>query len=519
MEISLIVNAPITDCYGLNLLATQLKRLEHHNLNVRMFYLFHDFQNDYSRQVLDQLTGLCKNSDLVGISLLSSAFKNTVQILDRFRKTIDCPIVLGGKHPTIDPDGCIELADMVCLGEGEDSFYSLVENIIAAKPYNDIEGLWVRENGIVHKNPLRPMVHDLDSYLFPDYSLDNKYVLDRDLDRIRPLDLKDLNPMREWYPTLITRGCPNFCTFCTNSQDKRLRTMRSRSVDNVIQEVKQHLTFMPDTKRIFFRDDCITAMPMHFIEELSQKWKKEINLPCSCSGVIANSPQFREKLELLAGSGFISVKMGIQSGCERVRRKVFARVWETDDVIMNATRTLHDTFLKSKNKTKINYYMITDNPYETEDELVQSIRFTSRLRRPFSLSLFSLNFYPGTVLFDWAIRDGILENKNDALQDTIMVLHNTYLNKVFLLLRHLEIHPWIIYIMTIRKIYNLKAYQWIFNGLYKYFFNTDIPSREIKPANLRDGKKGPIKLSRVPKKLLWLAIKQTFRLTHRLTVK
>jgi anaerobic magnesium-protoporphyrin IX monomethyl ester cyclase len=519
MEISLIVNAPITDCYGLNLLATQLKRLEHRNLNVRMFYLFHDFQKNYSSQVMDQLTDLCKNSDLIGISLLSSAFNNTVQIIDGFRKKIDCPVVLGGKHPTIDPEGCIELANMVCLGEGEDTFYALVENIIAAKPYKNLEGLWVRENGIVKKNPLRPMVSDLDAYLFPDYTLDNKYVLDSGLDKIRPIELKDLNPMREWYPTLITRGCPNFCTFCTNSQDKRLRVMRSRSADNVIQEVKQHLTFMPDTKRIFFRDDCITAMPIGFIEEFSQKWKREINLPCSCSGVIANSHQFKEKLELLADSGFISVKMGIQSGCERVRRKVFARVWETDDVIINATRILQNIFSRSKNKTKINYYMITDNPYETEDELVKSIRFTSRLRRPFSLSLFSLNFYPGTVLFNWAIRDGLLKNKKDALQDTIMVLHNTYLNKVFLLLRHLEIHPWVIYIMTIKKIYNHKTYQWMFNGLYKYFFNTDVPSREIKPASLRDGKNKPIKISRVPKKLLWLAIKRAFRLTHRLTVK
>jgi len=77
--------------------------------------------------------------------------------------------------------------------------------------------------------------------------------------------------------------------------------------------------------------------------------------------------------------------------------------------------------------------MITDNPYETEKELVQSIRFTSRFLRPFSLSLYSLNFYPGTILYNWAMRDKILtqEHKERILQESIMVYQNTYLNKVF----------------------------------------------------------------------------------------
>ena len=104
---------------------------------------------------------------------------------------------------------------------------------------------------------------------------------------------------------------------------------------------------------------------------------------------------FEEKIKLLTDAGFTGLKMGIQSGCERVRRFVFARVGETDEVIMKAARILRK-WAHGKNC----YYMITDNPYESEEELVQSIRFTSRVPRPFSLSLYSLNFYPGTAIYN-----------------------------------------------------------------------------------------------------------------------
>ncbi|MFC1678236.1 B12-binding domain-containing radical SAM protein [Patescibacteria group bacterium] len=514
MKVSLIVSANITDSYGFNVLAAQLKNIKDVKIELQLIYIFYDFNKHYPQQVVDDLVALCAKSDLIGISLLSSALKNSIQISGALRKNIDCPIIWGGKHPTADPEECIKHADIVALSEGEDTLLEVVKNIHSNKPLNKIQGTWVKGGGVITKNELRPLETNLDRFSPPDYSIADKYVLDKKTLRIRLLQYEDLLGLQKWYPTMITRGCPNCCTFCSNSADIRLRTMRSRSPENVILEVKGFLEQYPNTKRIFFRDDCLSAMPLEFIKNFSKQWKEKVGLPCSCSGVIADSPNFEEKIELLVDAGFTSFKMGIQSGNERVRRFVFARVGETDQVMKDATRVLG-----RKHIGGTNYYMITDNPYEEERELAESIRFTSRIPRPFSLSLFSLNFYPGTVLYNRAIKDKII-NKEDALQESTMIMKNTYLNKVFLSLRYFAIPPFMIDLMTNKTIYSSKIYIWIYNKIFHFIFLSDTPHRRIKIPRLKRIVKdlvinGNFSIFEPIRWLAWVLLNNLFNLHHK----
>jgi radical SAM superfamily enzyme YgiQ (UPF0313 family) len=509
MLVSLIISAEITDCYGFNVLAAQLKRLP--NVEVQLFYLYHKFNEHYPEKTVADLVHLCKASDLVGISLLSSGYRNAIQITQALKSKTDCPVVWGGKHPTIAPEDCLEYADMVGLSEGEDTFFELVEKLESGKPVEEIEGLWVRRGEAIVKNPLRPIEVNLDKYLFPDYSLENKYILDKENLRIRAAQDSDLDNMRAWYPTMITRGCPNVCTFCTNSVDRRLRGMRSRSIGNVIDEVQGFLSVHPSTKRIFFRDDCLSAMPLDFIEEFSDRWKREVGLPCSCSGVIATSEDFEKKIAVLTNGGFTNFKMGIQSGCERVRRKVFARIGETNEVVNKAVSALH-----SLCTGRINYYMITDNPYETEEELAESIRFTSRLPRPFSLSLFSLNYYPGTAIYNKAIKDNIITDKESTLLESTMDFENTYLNKVFILLKYFELPPLLVKFMTRKETYSRKNYKKLFSAFFRFLTQQDVPNRWIKLPSMRKDK---FTLRNVTRWLVWRTSRRVFQFYHRVVVR
>lgn len=513
MLISLIISAEVVDSYGFNVLASQLKKTYGSKIKLQLFYIFHKFNEYYPQPVIDDLVSLCKGSDLIGISLLSSAYRNSIQITRAIREKINCPVIWGGKHPTISPEDCLEHADVICVGEGEDALSELIEKMNSNKDLTDIHGLWFKKNGSIVKNELRPPETNLDRFAYPDYSLNDKFILDTQRMRIRPLERKDLVSM-SWYPTMITRGCPNFCTFCINSVDKRLRKMRSRSVDNVIREIKEFLSLYPEIKSVFFRDDCLSAMPLEYIKEFTSRYKEEVNLPCSLSGIIATSPDFETKVELLTKAGFIHFKMGIQSGCERVRRKVFARIGEYDHVIKKA-----DSILHLISSGEISYYMITDNPYETEKELAKSIRFTSRLVRPFKLSLYSLNFYPGTSIYNMALRDGLLKDQEKALLKSTMEFNNTYLNKVFFTLRLLEIPPFLIYFMTHRNIYTNPLYKKCFNSLFRYFFQTNEPTRRIGEPKGGFFLFKQLKLSKFMRWYLWRFIKLSCQFLHRGLIK
>jgi radical SAM superfamily enzyme YgiQ (UPF0313 family) len=133
--------------------------------------------------------------------------------------------VFGGPHPTYFPEFVEEPGvDAICIGEGEGAILDLVEALEAGRPLSGIEDWWFKGNGRVERNPVRPLVNNLDLLPFPDREL---------------LFEKDAFTRQSGIKHFITsRGCPYDCTYCFNhalaniyrGKGKRLRQM---SVDRV----------------------------------------------------------------------------------------------------------------------------------------------------------------------------------------------------------------------------------------------------------------------------------------------
>ena len=61
--------------------------------------------------------------------------------------------------------------DVVCVGEGEYALRDLVERLERGEDYADIPNLWVRRDEQVIRNPLRPLIADLDELPYVDREL------------------------------------------------------------------------------------------------------------------------------------------------------------------------------------------------------------------------------------------------------------------------------------------------------------------------------------------------------------
>ena len=72
-----------------------------------------------------------------------------------------------------------------------------------------------------------------------------------------------LNPFVSFY---TSRGCPALCTFCMWPQTISGHAWRTRSVDNVVEEVKRALAHFPQMKEIFFDDDTFNIRKDRVIE-------------------------------------------------------------------------------------------------------------------------------------------------------------------------------------------------------------------------------------------------------------
>ncbi len=140
--------------------------------------------------------------DLVGFSVMSTAFHECLD-LSRFAKKKGCLTIWGGSHPTVDPEFTIqqEPIDMVCIGEGEHAFLELLAGLEDGMEVTRVENIWVKRNGKVYRNPVRPLIRDLDQLSWPDRSLLDPALLDL---RVRGANF------------ITGRGCPYKCSYCTN---------------------------------------------------------------------------------------------------------------------------------------------------------------------------------------------------------------------------------------------------------------------------------------------------------------
>src|SRR6185436_11478665 len=58
------------------------------------------------------------NPDLIGFSLTSLPLTPAVEVTAKLKQFFDVPIIWGGSGPTLEPERCIEHADMLCINEG-----------------------------------------------------------------------------------------------------------------------------------------------------------------------------------------------------------------------------------------------------------------------------------------------------------------------------------------------------------------------------------------------------------------
>ncbi|MFH1229458.1 MAG: cobalamin-dependent protein, partial [Candidatus Aenigmatarchaeota archaeon] len=114
------------------------------------------------------------NLAFIGISVRTRYYKLVCRLTEIIKKNMSVPVVWGGIHPTIAPEKCIGHADIICIGEGEYAMKELAEKIERKEDYSGIKNLWVRKEGKIIKNEVRPLIEDLDSLPFTDFTDNHK---------------------------------------------------------------------------------------------------------------------------------------------------------------------------------------------------------------------------------------------------------------------------------------------------------------------------------------------------------
>ena len=110
------------------------------------------------------------NPGLVAVSLTSGLFALTQELVCHVAAEYKLPAVLGGIHPTLCPEESLAAEGVmaVCVGEGEYPMLELCAALDANREPAGIASLWFRRGEQIIRNPIRPLIENLDSLPFPD---------------------------------------------------------------------------------------------------------------------------------------------------------------------------------------------------------------------------------------------------------------------------------------------------------------------------------------------------------------
>lgn len=373
---------------------------------------FHDPITDKDINVLvKQLERL--NPSLIGIGLQSTHIKYGKDLTAKIKERFKVPIVWGGSHPTLDPEGCIRHTDIVCVGEGFDALVELSKNIMEGKPYERTKNLWINKNGKIVRNPSRPLMTNLDILPFASYTSENKiYIDDGCVQNDKNIDYFGFGftdtPRKTFHQTMTSFGCPMKCSFCINCLD--YDRFRRRSIDNVMGELVQAKRENRNLKMVFFWDN-IFAVNKKWCLEFSEKYREKINLPF----FTYSHPVFtdREVFVALRKAGWAVTVMGIQSGSYNLRKTLYSRN-ETNERVLEASQRLNElrTIKSCRRYFRIYYDYVKNNPLEGKKDLSESLDLFLKFPKGFIFQAFNLSFFPNYPITKYFLENEYISEKD-----------------------------------------------------------------------------------------------------------
>ena len=333
------------------------------------------------------------NPDLVGFSIMTSQLMSALEASTLLKKTRpSLPIVLGGAHISSTLEDTFSLTDrfdLAVYGEGEKTMVEIVQGMEKSSFPRCLEGIrgviYRNDNGVVVTAPPRPFIVDLDSLPRLDYDLVNiaKY-------RIPTMVGRYVISM------IITRGCPYHCTFC-DAPKTMGRKLRWRSVDKALDDIKfYHQKY--GTQNFVFKDSTFTANRKWVMKFCNAIIESGIKINWRCNARVDTVDE--ELIRLMKWAGCHIINFGVESGHSVILKNIRKEV--------NVAQVYYAHKLTRKYGIRTYSTFLVGSPGETDETMQTTIDFARRIRP--SLAMFFVAIaYPGTVMYDEAVEEGMVD--------------------------------------------------------------------------------------------------------------
>ncbi len=455
MKIALIDVNSFQPNSGSRLISALLKREGH---SVKLIFLLGSYGavKHYEDAEIEQLEDVLRDVDFVMISVYSEFAHLAINVTEFIRKRFPgLKIIWGGPHCIGAHEQCLQYADGVCYSEGDQAVIEIAERMKTGNNYYDVKSMAFRINGKNIINEPYPLLTDLDTLPYLDFDMKDHWYLHK---KLSPMTAEAMRKYSIQFAgragvlhLLTSRGCPHKCSYCINARFGDLykkSQIRYYSVDRLLNECEIFLKRFPFYNMIAFSDDDFLLRSTEQLQYFASEYKKRIGFPIM---IQATANAFNtEKLEILLDAELKAIKIGVESGSQRVVSEVYNRNIKVENTkkIVDQLRPLID-----QGRLYLALDFIGDNPYETKDDIILTYKYWLDLPyKRVQLYYNTLVFYPGAPLYKRALADGLIEsndmeyvhaasmsrsilryqkNYETLLCNIFIFLHHTKLRKIF----------------------------------------------------------------------------------------
>jgi len=382
---------------------------------------------------------LSEKWDLIGIGGLTSTYGRIKYLCKLIKKLNPQSIFIGGGGwSTYNPTEILQLIpelDMICIGEGEETFSELYDEISSSgkMDYEKINGLCLRDkNSFIFTQP-RALISDLDTVPLPLYD-----ILELDIYfRYSALPYsKESYMSKRRFSTVWERGCPRGCTFCSHNGMSRIDLQNIYGDGN--RKTGEELVRISDKENDTFQLPARWPSPEYAVNNIqvlkdrfnldffmavdenmtsNLKWTKEfckLYLDSGLSesvkwGTLGDAPSVAthpEIVQVMKDAGCTYISFGFESASDKVLNNDIKK-GQTRDHLQKTINAI-----KSSGLRPITTFMI-GNPTEDINDLLETVDFW--IQNNAIVDPFICTPYVGSPIF-YDNKDFILEQYDERLK-------------------------------------------------------------------------------------------------------
>ncbi|MGI0061092.1 MAG: B12-binding domain-containing radical SAM protein [Nitrosotalea sp.] len=379
-----------------------------------------------------------ENWDLIGIGGLTTTYGRIKQLVPIIRKSNPNSILIGGGGwSTYNPHEILQLVpgiDMICIGEGEETFAELYDEIDhGTLNFEKVKGLCFNNGGKYKFTEPRALISDLNTIPYPAYHLLETEIYFKYSSM--PHSVTSFNSKRR-ASVVWERGCPRGCTFCSHNGMSRIDLQNiygqgNRKEGEKLVQVsdKNNNTFQLPARwpspryavdnikilREKFDVDFISILDENMTSNL--KWTKEFcNLYIDEGlnekikwGTLGDAPSVAvhpEIVPLMVEAGCDYISFGFESASDKVLNQDIGK----GQLQIHEQQTI-DAIKRTK-LTPLATFMI-GNPHENINDLMETVTFW--IRNNIEVNPFICTPYVGSPLY-FDNKDFLLQQYDERLK-------------------------------------------------------------------------------------------------------